>query len=502
MTFKQLGLSVDMLETLTDIGFDKPSAIQEQGIPVALSGKDVIGQAHTGTGKTAAFGIPVIERVSPRGGLQSIILAPSRELAVQIYNELQKLSSHKDINVIEIIGGISYDKQKRDLRKNPEIIVATPGRFIDHMNNGMFNLSAVSSFVLDEADEMLSFGFLKEIKKISAELPKTKQTLFFTATFNKKIKDLADVILNKPVTIQVSDGLSTSERVEQKMIVLKENQKLRTLVTLLQMLKPQAAMVFGRTRRRVDELSASLVKLGFKAIGIQGDMRQRERSTAMSKFRAGNINILVGTDVMARGIDVDNVDFVFNFDLPSEVEYYTHRIGRTGRAGKKGISVSFVKDTEKGYFRQVMKQTNSEVEEWPLPSDKDIADIREKDLEKDIQNLYHSGKDKFQKIGQNIAAKYTKEELGIIIANQLIGKKASIFDIKLTGEQGVNGKKSNSRGNGRGNRRRGGQARTQGGGGKGGGARRTSKSTASGKARKSNADSGKRKSSYGPKRRG
>ncbi len=362
MKFNELNLSKEILDTLDLIGYKEASPIQEKAIPVALAGKDIIGQAQTGTGKTAAFGIPIIEKTEKNNKLQHVILAPSRELATQIYNELHKLSANKGIKVIDIIGGISYTIQRRALSNGPNIIVATPGRFIDNLDKGLINLDNVTTFTLDEADEMLNFGFYKEIMRIKKSMPDELQTFFFTATFNAKIKKLAGEILANPTSITISEGLSTSDKVEQKYVVLKEHQKLNTLVSMLQLLNPKSAVIFGRTKRRVDELSTALKQLGFEAVGIQGDMRQRERSSAMESFRRGRVKILVGTDVIARGIDVDGIDYVFNFDLPDELEYYTHRIGRTGRAGKKGVSVSFIKETERSYFNQIMKTTGSDAE--------------------------------------------------------------------------------------------------------------------------------------------
>lgn len=363
MKFNELKLSGAMLEALNNMGFTNASEIQANAIPVILEGKDVIAQAQTGTGKTAAFGIPIVENTEEGKDAQHLILAPSRELAVQIYTEIKRLIGDKNIHVTDIIGGVSYTIQEKNLRRGPNIIVATPGRFMDNYNKGLIKLDKIKSFTLDEADEMLNFGFYKDIVKIYELLPKNVQTLFFTATFNKKTKELAQSITSNATEIKISSGLSTSAKIEQKMILVKEKDKLTAMVNLLQMINPKGAIIFGRTRRRVDELTEALSSLGFKVVGIQGDMRQRERSQAMQRFRDGHINILVGTDVMARGIDVEQVDYVFNFDLPLEMEYYTHRIGRTGRADKKGTAVSFVKEPELNYFKDIMKQTNSTYEE-------------------------------------------------------------------------------------------------------------------------------------------
>ena len=437
MKFNELNLSKEMLATLESIGYKEPSPIQEKVIPLGIAGRDIIGQAHTGTGKTAAFGIPIIETTKPGDKLQHVILAPSRELATQIFVELKKLIGTQKVKVIDIIGGISYTIQERALKRKPNIIVATPGRFIDNMNKGLIKLDDIKTMTLDEADEMLNFGFLKEINKISDAMPKDKQTYFLTATFNKKIRDLASKILNNPESITISEGLKTNDRVEQLYVVLKEKQKLQALVSIMQIEKPKAAIVFGRTRRRVDELSEALLKLGFKALGIQGDMRQRERANAMSRFRRGDINVLVGTDVMARGIDVDIVDYVFNFDLPEDVEYYTHRIGRTGRAGRKGVAISFVKDSEMNYFTDIMKLTASKSQRMPMPTDKDIETIREAKLNDELKELLMGGKDRFTNLGAKIQKNFTHKELGIIVANQLIGARDGVHDIALTGEKAV-----------------------------------------------------------------
>ncbi len=443
MKFNELKLSSTMLDSLNKMGFSQASEIQQNAIPVIIDGKDVIAQAQTGTGKTAAFGIPLIEITEENQDLQHLILAPSRELASQITTELRKLAGAKNIRIVEIIGGVSYTIQERDLKRKPQIIVATPGRFMDNYDKGLFNLDKIKTFTLDEADEMLNFGFYKDIMKIHKSLPSKVQTLFFTATFNKKTKDLAQNILNKPVEIKVSSGLTTSAKIEQKFIFIKEKDKLTAMVNLLQMINPKGAIIFGRTKRRVDELTNALNSLGFKVVGIQGDMRQRERSQAMQKFRDGQINILVGTDVMARGIDVDSVDYVFNFDLPTEIEYYTHRIGRTGRAGRTGTAVSFVKDTEMNYFKEIMTQTNSTYEEWPVPSATDLKDVKAKEIELSVKNLLKGHNGDHIALGAEIEKNYSTKEMGIIIASLLLAKQVDTNDLRLTPEQAAVKDKSN-----------------------------------------------------------
>lgn len=441
MKFTELNLSPTMLEALQKKNFQEASLIQQQVIPAALNGKDIIGQAQTGTGKTAAFGIPIIEKTIENRDLQHIILAPSRELAMQISSELIELKGTRKIFIATIIGGVSYSLQEKDLRAKPNIIIATPGRFSDCFDRGLINLNNVKTFVLDEADEMLNFGFYDAIMAIHQKLPKDIQTLFLTATFNKKTRDLAQTITKDPIEVKISEGIATNDRIEQKYLVLKEKDKFITLVKLLKMIKPKAAIIFGRTKRRVDELADALNKAHFSVMGIQGDMSQRERSRSMQSFRDGKINILVGTDVMARGIDVDNVDFVFNFDLPTEIEYYTHRIGRTGRANRKGTAISFVKEPEMSYFMEIMRETkSSNIEQWPIPTSEDLESFKEEEINKQIKNILAGSSPKNIAKGAELAKAYSHEELGIIVAKLLTTEKDNAHEINLTPEQGVIGK--------------------------------------------------------------
>jgi len=442
MTFKQLGLSEKMLLGLREIGYKTPSEIQQKVIPIALSGKDVIGQAQTGTGKTAAFAIPMIEKVYSGKGIQALVLAPSRELATQIFNETRKLAVEQQINIVEVIGGISYDIQRKQLNRNPNIIIATPGRLMDHIRTGRIkiDLSNVSMFVLDEADEMLNFGFRDEIIKFSKMLPKDHQTLLLTATFNKKTLALGKDLLNNPATIEVSSGMSSSKTIEQRYIKLKEKSKLNTLVNLLRIIEPEGAIIFGRTKRRADELAKALKELGFKAKAIHGDMRQRERSHAIEKFRKGDLNILIGTDVIARGIDIDKVDVVFNFDLPREIEYYTHRIGRTGRAKSKGLAISFVKESEQGFFNEIMRKTNSKAILSLPPSEKDIADFKVKQLTSELNEYRNKGKSKFSSLATKIGQDYSQRDLELIVAGFFMTKHKNVYDINLTPETNASGK--------------------------------------------------------------
>ena len=290
---------------------------------------------------------------------------------------------------------------------------------------------------------MLNFGFYKEMLRISKFLPQEKQTLFFTATFNKKTLKLAEELLKNPVKISVSSGMSTSAKINQKYVVLKENQKLVTLYNLLQIYEHKSAIIFGRTKRRVDELSSALKDLGFKAQGIQGDMRQKERAHAMKSFRNKDTKILIGTDVLARGIDIDTVDLVINFDLPTEIEYYTHRIGRTGRAEREGTAISLVKEKEQFFFDKTMKETGSKAQLIKRPSDNDMMQVKERQLNGQLKSLLEIGKEKYKNISQRILEDFDPKHIALMLSASVIKNGKSPYKISLTGEPGADVNKKN-----------------------------------------------------------
>lgn len=380
MKYKDMDLSPEMHEALELAGYVTPTEIQEKSIPLAMDGKDILGQAQTGTGKTASFAIPIIEKtdISDKN-IQHLILAPTRELATQIMEEFKVLGKTKGINVIQIIGGISYDRQIDRLKTKPQIIVGSPGRIKDFIDQGKLKLHGLKTFTLDEVDQLLSIGFQKDIEYINQKLPREKQNFFYSATFNKKVASLSQLMLNEPTEVKVSTGLSSTKTVSQEWILAKENQKFKLLKLFIQIHQPKGAIIFCRTRRGVESLVSHLQKDGFKADGIQGDMEQRVRSKVIKNFRDGVFNIVVGTDVLARGIDVGHADYVYNYDLPEEVENYTHRIGRVGRAGKSGIALSFVKPSQVSYMKTILRETNSKnVEEISLPTQEMLDKIFER----------------------------------------------------------------------------------------------------------------------------
>ncbi|WGI36372.1 DEAD/DEAH box helicase [Mesomycoplasma lagogenitalium] len=443
MGFEKLNISEKMLVSLKKMGFDEPTDIQKNTIKLALSGKDIIGQAQTGTGKTAAFAIPIIENTDINNKkIQHLVIAPTRELATQIHSQFELIGKNEfNINVGLIVGGISYDKQLQMLKSHPQIIIATPGRLndlIENTSNKKMDLSEIKSLTLDEADELLKIGFYDEIVKIIDKLPENRQNFFFTATFDKKTKKLSEMITKNPVAVSVSQGLSTSVTIKQEFVVMKENAKLVNLIKFLEFNSPKSVVVFGRTKKRVDELSDALREMGYKALGIQGDMQQRERNFVMDKFRRQEISILVATDVMARGIDVDHVEWVVNFDLPQEIEYYTHRIGRTGRAGREGYSLSFVKLNEVLHMERIAIETNSVIEEIEIPSDLQLKTVWETKLFKKLNSILEKNNNaKYTNIQDDLFARFSHKELAILLAEYISNTKNNRRDIKLTPEPSV-----------------------------------------------------------------
>lgn len=367
--FKELGISNLTLRALSDMGFEEPTPIQEQAIPQLLAGKDLIGQAQTGTGKTAAFGIPLLENIGKTAGaIFAIVLTPTRELAIQVAEELNKLGQFSNIRTLPIYGGQDIQRQIRALQRKPQIIVATPGRLMDHMERRTIKLADIKMVVLDEADEMLNMGFIEDIEKILSATPDTRQTLLFSATMPRQIQSLAQRFLKDPAMISIKAKEVTVPLIEQHYMELQDRQKFDVLCRLLDIQSPELAIVFGRTKRRVDELSEALKKRGYSAEGIHGDLTQSKRDAVLRQFREGIIDILVATDVAARGLDVSGVTHVYNFDIPQDPESYVHRIGRTGRAGQTGLAVTFVIPRELEHLRSIERITKRRMVRMPVPT--------------------------------------------------------------------------------------------------------------------------------------
>ncbi|MGY6171941.1 DEAD/DEAH box helicase [Candidatus Mycoplasma pogonae] len=442
MSFNKFNLSTNTMQALEEMGFTDPSPIQEKVLPLALEGKDIIGQAQTGTGKTGAFAIPIIENTDPKlHKIQHLILAPTRELATQIFNQVKMIGKYHNLNVGLVLGGVSYERQLEFLkgRNTAQILIATPGRIEDLSSSHKLDYSHLRSLTLDEADELLKIGFLPEITKIINHLPEVRQNFFFTATFDAKTKKLSEIMTKNPEKISISKGLTTSKSIDQQYVVLKENEKLKTLVKFLDLHKPKSAVIFGRTKKRVDELTDALNTLGFEAAGIQGNMQQRERNYVMDKFRNQKVKILVATDVMARGIDVDHIDWVFNLDLPQEIEYYTHRIGRTGRASRLGHSLSFVKPYEIPHIQKIAQDTNSVISRVEIPTDEKMKTIWEEHLFSKLTDILEKSKQKeLFYIQAELEKRYTAHELATLLSDYIQSEsKATKKDIKLSPEPSV-----------------------------------------------------------------
>jgi len=368
-TFEELNLSSPILQALGNMGFEEATPIQEKTIPIALMGKDLIGRAQTGTGKTAAFGIPLVDKCElDFEFIQGLVITPTRELAIQVAEELNRIGHFKNIKSLPIYGGQEIDRQIKSLKKKPQIIVGTPGRLMDHMRRRTIRLQQVQIVVLDEADEMLNMGFKEDIEEILKQIPETRQSLLFSATMPPRIQALARDFMKEPELIHIAPQEVTVANTEQQYIEIQEKQKLDILCRLLDIQNPDLAIVFGRTKRRVDEIAEVLSSRGYSAEGLHGDMSQNNRDTIMRKFKAGDVEILVATDVAARGLDITGVTHIYNFDIPQDAESYVHRIGRTGRAGEAGLAMTFVTPREINHLKNIEQVVKHKIIRKPVPS--------------------------------------------------------------------------------------------------------------------------------------
>ncbi|MER3438675.1 MAG: RNA helicase, partial [Chloroflexota bacterium] len=336
-SFEDLGLSAPLLKSISDVGYEEPTPIQALTIPVLLAGRDVIAQAQTGSGKTAAFGLPIIEAIDPKDRhVQAIILCPTRELAIQVAEALHKYGRHKEVETLPIYGGQPYERQFRGLQRGVHIVVGTPGRVMDHMRRGTLNLEHIRFFILDEADEMLDMGFIEDIEWILENAPAERQTALFSATMPPRIVELAHKYLRDPERITVPGRQMTVPETRQSYYEVPKARKVDALTRILDAETPEMTMIFCRTKVGVDELGEALLARGFEVETLHGDLSQAQRDRVMRRFRSGQANILIATDVAARGLDIPEVTHVINFDVPESAEAYVHRIGRTGRAGRHG----------------------------------------------------------------------------------------------------------------------------------------------------------------------
>ncbi len=393
LRFEDMNISNEICHAVLDMGFEEATPIQSQAIPVILEGKDIIGQSQTGTGKTAAFGIPLLERINPEDRrLQALILCPTRELAIQVSEEFRKLLKYKDnIRVLPIYGGQPIDRQIAALKKGTQVVIGTPGRVMDHMRRRTIKAETVQMMVLDEADEMLDMGFREDIETILVKIPEEHQTLLFSATLSPEILDITKRFQKDPAFIKIVRKELTVPNIEQYYFDVKEKTKLDALCRIIDVYDPKLAMVFCNTKKRVDDLVEMLQGRGYFAEGLHGDLKQAQRDKVMQKFRNGTIEILVATDVAARGIDVDDIDVVFNYDVPQDEEYYVHRIGRTGRAGKAGKAFTFCVGKEIYKLRDIMRYTKTKIQQQKLPTLSDVEEMKTNIYLEKIKGIIEEG---------------------------------------------------------------------------------------------------------------
>lgn len=420
MRFNELNLSREVLQSIEEMGFVNPSEVQENTIPKILEGHDLLAQAQTGTGKTASFGIPMIEKIEDNNyeSLQALVLVPTRELARQVSEELKKLSKHKKfIKVVAIYGGADMRKQLRELKSGASIVVGTPGRIMDHMKRKTIKINDLKFLTLDEADEMFDMGFRDDMKTIIEKTNSDRQILFFSATFDNNIKEFSKRYQDNPKKVIIEKKKLTAEKIKQYYLELNRNMKTEILNRLLLIKKPKKSIIFCNTKRMVESLEVEIAQKGYKVDSLHGDMRQSSRDNVMKKFRNNTIDILIATDVAARGLDVSDIDIVFNYDLPQQAEYYVHRIGRTARAGKKGVSFTFVTNKDYSKFREIEKYANIKMERLDLPTKYDVE-------KESMENLFNKVSDSILKAEDN--TDYTE------VLNKLLSKGYSLYDISAS----------------------------------------------------------------------
>ena len=389
MRYEDADIDERILRAVTELGFEQMTPIQEQAIPIFMSGQDIIGQAQTGTGKTAAFGIPILQKIDPEDrSLQAVILCPTRELAMQAADQFRKFSKYMHgIKVLPIYGGQDIVKQIKNLKGGVQIVVGTPGRVMDHMRRHTLRMETVHTVVLDEADEMLNMGFREDIETILKEMPENRQTGLFSATMPKPILDITKTYQKDAAFIKMTPKEVTIPLIKQAYYQVRRQDKEEVLCRLIDYYDPKRALIFCNTKRMVDELTEHLKARGYEVEGLHGDLSQHQRDTVMNLFRSGRANILIATDVAARGIDVSDVEAVYNFDVPEDIEYYVHRIGRTGRAGKTGRSFTLVVGREIYKVRDIERICHTKIRERKIPNAADIMERKAKKILQEAENV-------------------------------------------------------------------------------------------------------------------
>lgn len=462
LTFDELGLKKEILKSVKFAGFTSPSPIQAQAIPVVLAGRDMVGQAHTGTGKTAAFSLPALNNMKLDGSVELLVITPTRELATQVSDEIFKYGKNLGVKTVTVYGGSSYKRQLDLIGRGANVVVATPGRMLDILKKDMLNNFAPSMVVLDEADEMLDMGFLEDITEIFSYLPTNRQTLLFSATMPQPIKNLAHKILDNPEFVSITKGETTNANIEQLYYVIDEHERDDAIIRLMDSEKSEKSVVFCRTKSEVDRLSNVLSSAGYLANGLHGDMEQRQRETVIKGFKNNSVKVLVATDVAARGIHVDNISHVFNYHIPFDPESYVHRIGRTGRAGTKGKAITLLTPLEFKELQKIKKIVGTSMEHAFVPSKNDLRQTNIDDIIKSIENqkIYDEAHFILDQLKQDIDEETIIYKLISMILNKQDIKGPSNIGIpadKLVAilqRAGKRGNDRNSRGRG-GNRREG-----------------------------------------------
>jgi ATP-dependent RNA helicase DeaD len=429
MKFEDFNLSKETLKAIYEMGFEEPTPIQISAIPLILKGADIIGQAQTGTGKTAAFGMPIVEKCEKGKTPFALILEPTRELAVQVAEEINRIGAVKRISALPLYGGSSIERQIKALKRGVEVIVGTPGRVIDHIQRKTLKLSDVKIVVLDEADEMLNMGFIEDIETILKTTPSERQTLLFSATMPLTIMNIAKRHMKNPEKIKVNTKELVVPKIRQIFYEVREEEKLKALSRLLDVEDPQLAIVFCHTKREVDEVATKLSQMGYNAGALHGDFTQQRREEVMKKFKGGIIDILVATDVAARGLDIQNVTHVINYSLPQDPERYIHRIGRTGRAGKTGIAITFVTPREYGQLRLIEKIARTVIERKKLPTSSEIIKARQKNIIKNIEEIIKENRHKeLLSIVKELSERFSPEDIAAAALYSVYGEPKGITE--------------------------------------------------------------------------
>ena len=452
-TFEELGVSQETVQSLRNMNFISPTGIQTETIPYVLSGIDILAQAQTGSGKTGAFGIPLVDTVRKSDQLQSLILAPTRELAQQVGEQLRLMSRAKGLKVSIVFGGTSIERQIQDLKKRPQIIVGTPGRVIDHINRRTIKLDSLTHLVLDEADEMLNMGFIEDVRFILSKITSRHQTLLFSATMPKTIMELSKDFMKDYKLIKTISDEDLKPDITEYATIARENEKLETLIGFLDVQNPNLAIVFGRTKRRVDELASALIAKGYLAEGLHGDITQSKRLEILRKFKNNSLQILVATDVAARGIDISDVTHVYNFDIPQDVESYTHRIGRTGRAGKSGVAITFLNPVEMPYLKDIENSRGERMKMLRPYSQDEVKKARHNRLFDEVVSEMDNNHIEFNSLANKLLAETNAEKVITILLSKLINDKKDV-DVELSFEKPLPRKQERGKRSNRGNDRR------------------------------------------------